>query len=116
MSSDEFDAFHRHQSLRSESGQTLVAPGSSAQPVDHKERVTFVRDRLKKLKPKKKDGILHSIEAMFQFSGGIGTNEIEKLLKSLAKEKFLTISSDGKVTYHDVAKAGIPADSASRRC
>ncbi len=77
--------------------------GSVAQEVppqmNHSERSAYVAERLKKLSPKKKDGVIRSIEAMFQFSGGIASSEIEKLLSNLQKQRVLSIAPDGKVTY-----------------
>jgi hypothetical protein len=64
------------------------------------ERLTYVAERLMKLSPKKKDGVIHSIEAMFQFSGGISTGEVEKIIVGLQKQKFFTITPEGRVAYN----------------
>lgn len=63
------------------------------------ERVTFVRERIAKLSPKRKDGVARSIAAMFQFTGGISDREIEEVISRLQKEKFLAIDEIGRVTY-----------------
>jgi len=85
-------------------GESIPASsGSVDQPVplqmNHSERSAFVAERLKKLSPKKKDGVIHSIKAMFQFTGGIDSSEIDKLLSTLQKQKVLSIAPDGRVTY-----------------
>jgi hypothetical protein len=67
--------------------------------MSHAELATYAADRLKKLAPKKRVGVIRSIEAMFQFSGGITPAEIEKLMATLQKRKFFAVDSDGKVTY-----------------
>ena len=54
---------------------------------------------LRKLSPKKKDGVIRSIEAMFQFGGGIESPEVEKVIATLQKQKFFSIAPDGRVTY-----------------
>ncbi len=71
----------------------------SATGMSHAEMATYVADRLRKLSPKKRDGVIRSMEAMFQFNGGIAPAEVEKLLATLQKRKFFAIASDGKVTY-----------------
>lgn len=63
------------------------------------ERLDYVRPRLAKLKPKKRGGVVKSISAMFQFTGGIEDKEIERIIATLAKEGFLRIGSDEKVEY-----------------
>jgi hypothetical protein len=87
----------------------IQAPPVANNPVHHTEgpKRTFaetdayVRERIVKLKPKKKDGVVHSIKAMFQFTGGISEQEIEKVLQNLQKTKFVTIDDFGRVTYKD---------------
>lgn len=79
----------------SKSGVDQASPNS----MSHAELATYVAERLKKLAPKKRVGVIRSIEAMFQFSGGITPAEIEKLMATLEKQKFFAIATDGKVTY-----------------
>jgi hypothetical protein len=73
-----------------------------APKMNHSERATYVSERLRKLNPKKKDGVVRSIEAMFQFGGGIESSEIERLLVTLQKQKFFVISPDGRVAYDGI--------------
>ncbi len=100
MTAQEYEALQRLQSA----GSTVSSKGSADQEVaprmTHSERSVYVAERLRKLSPKKKEGVVRSIEAMFQFSGGIDSAEVEKLLSTLQKQKVFTISQDGKVTYN----------------
>jgi hypothetical protein len=63
------------------------------------ERVSYVRERIAKLKPKKKDGVVRSVTAMFQFTGGITEPEIQRIIDGLQQEKFITIDGNERVTY-----------------
>ena len=67
--------------------------------MSHTEKANYVAERLKKLSPKKRDGVIRSIEAMFQFSGGIVSTEVERIIATLQSRKFFAISPEGKVTY-----------------
>src|SRR5438045_4169452 len=66
------------------------------------EKVGFVRERIVKLNPKKKEGLIRSISTMFQFNGGIGNQEIQKIIGSLQTEKVLAIDTNERVTYKKV--------------
>lgn len=65
------------------------------------ERVAYVGKRIGKLKPKKKDALVHSIETMFHLTGGIEQREIERIISVLQKEKVLSVDALGKVTYRE---------------
>lgn len=67
--------------------------------MNHSDRAGFVAERLRKLGPKKKDGVIRSIESMFQFSGGIEASEVDEVLCTLQRQKFFEISPSGAVTY-----------------
>jgi hypothetical protein len=99
MTSQEFEALAQLQGAG-----TAVPPGKpgglpGAATMSHTEKVAYIAERLRKLSPKKRDAVVRSIEAMFQFNGGIEKKEVEKVVKALEQKKFLSISSDGKVTY-----------------
>ena len=66
------------------------------------EKVAYIRDRIVKLNPKKKEGLIRSISTMFQFNGGIEEQEIHKIIGSLQKEKVLAIDGNERVTYKKV--------------
>lgn len=87
-----------HQDMASTATRGTVPPAAAAK-MTHSQRVDFVADRLKKLSPKTRDAVVHSIETMFQFTGGIEADEIEKLLMTLGRKNFFQIAPTGKVTY-----------------
>ena len=63
------------------------------------ELVQYVADRLKKLKPSKREALLNSIGAMFQFQGGISEIDKEKLLAALLEKRHLIITENNRVQY-----------------
>jgi hypothetical protein len=71
----------------------------SATPECLADRVAYVRERIAKLSPKKRDGVVRSILAMFQFTGGIPESQVEEIIGRLVKAKFFTIDERGHVTY-----------------
>ena len=99
MTPNEFQALQQLQGHSSPSKAQTAAATQGGIPLKHGERVTYVAERLKKLSPKKKDGVIRSIQAMFQFSGGLEESETEKLITALQKQKFFSITHDGRVTY-----------------
>jgi hypothetical protein len=66
------------------------------------ELVQYVADRLRKLKPSKKETLLNSIGAMFQFQGGISDDDKEKMLSELKKRKHIVVAENGRVQYPEV--------------
>jgi hypothetical protein len=68
-------------------------------PMTSSERVAYVAERLKKLRPKRRDGVIRSIEAMFQFTGGIAAADVDATVKALVKSGFLAIDPLGRVSY-----------------
>ena len=99
MTMQEYDALQQLQVGGSTSTATIAADHGVTPRMNHSERASYVAERLKKLSPKKKDGVTRSIEAMFQFGGGIAPSEIEKVIATLQKQKFFSIAPDGRVTY-----------------
>jgi len=63
------------------------------------ELVQYVADKLKKLRPSRKQSLLNSIGAMFQFQGGISDKDKEKLLSQLLEKRHFTITEDNHVHY-----------------
>ena len=63
------------------------------------ELIQYVADRLKKLKPSKKETLLNSIGAMFQFQGGISDSDKEQLFSELLKMRHITIAENNRVHY-----------------
>ena len=84
--------------------QLQVAPPAPPAPpavvkMSIAEMVGYVRERIAKLSPKKKKGVVRSISAMFQFNGGITAADVEEVIRRLQKEKFFAIDETGRVTY-----------------
>lgn len=69
-----------------------------AAPQNANETVSYVIERLLKLKPAKKGTLVNSIKSMFQFQGGISDSDIEKVIEELQKLKILKIEQN-KVSY-----------------
>jgi len=58
----------------------------------------YVKERLGKSKPSKRQTLSNFISAMFQFQGGINDEEVEKLILKLEKSGFLRLEGN-KVIY-----------------
>lgn len=65
------------------------------------ELVQYVAERLRKLKPSKKEALLNSIGAMFQFQGGVSDGDKERIVAALKKARQITVAENGRVTYPD---------------
>jgi hypothetical protein len=63
------------------------------------ELIRYVSERLRKLKPTKKETALNSIAAMFQFQGGISDADKEKLFAELVKCKHLSVGANGRIDF-----------------
>ncbi len=72
-------------------------PGPSAKP--DPELVQYVADRLRKLKPSKKEALFNSIAAMFQFQGGISDGDKERMFSELQKRGHIVVAENGRVQY-----------------
>ena len=75
-------------------------PGPSAK-LDP-ELVQYVADRLRKLKPSKKEALVNSIAAMFQFQGGISDGDKERIFSELKKRGHIVVAENGRVQYPEV--------------
>ncbi len=63
--------------------------------------VEYVAERLMKSKPGKEESLLNFIGAMFQFQGGISESDKTALVAELQRRKWLTIDSEGHVSYRE---------------
>ena len=63
------------------------------------EMAGYVAERIIKLRPGKKSGVLNAIGAMFQFQGGISDQDKETIVKELIRRKVLAVDASGRVTY-----------------
>ncbi len=66
------------------------------------ELVTYVGDRLRKLRPTKKESLFNSIRAMFQFQGGISDSDQERIVSDLQKRGYFSIAGNGRVVYPEI--------------
>ena len=66
------------------------------------ELVQYVADRLRKLKPSKKEALFNSIAAMFQFQGGISDGDKERMFSELQKRGHIVVAGNGHVQYPEV--------------
>jgi hypothetical protein len=71
---------------------------TSAGPLDP-DLVQYVAERLRKLKPARKDAVLNSIGAMFQFRGGISEKYKEEMFAAPMKARQIVVTETGKVSY-----------------
>jgi hypothetical protein len=63
------------------------------------ELIQYVADRLRKLKPSKKEALFNSIGAMFQFQGGVSDEDKETIFSELLKRQHIAVSESGRVQY-----------------
>lgn len=82
-----------------------IAP-TAKQPVaktnEAKENtIDYIKERLLKSKPSKRQTLSNFIGAMFQFQGGIKDEDIETIINKLVKEKFLVIDGN-KINYNAI--------------
>lgn len=97
MSGEAFEALERLQTTAS----SAVSP-REVKSLTRTELVAYVRERIAKLRPKRKERLASSIRAMFQFNGGVTEEQVEQTIAALQKEKFLTADAGGKITYQGV--------------
>jgi|SRR5688572_6439158 len=67
-----------------------------------RELVQYVADRLRKLKPSKKEAVFNSLGAMFQFQGGISDGDKERIFSELQKRRHIVVAENGRVHYPEV--------------
>jgi hypothetical protein len=76
--------------------QTTVGPlAKSDQDLRH------VAERLGKLKlkPSRKETLLNSIGAMFQFKGGISDGDKERIFSELHRARHIAVGENGRIQY-----------------
>jgi hypothetical protein len=61
--------------------------------------IQYVADRLRKLKPSKKEALFNSIGAMFQFQGGISDHDKERIFSELYKARHIDVGKNGRIQY-----------------
>jgi len=78
-----------------EQRQTTITPTAKLDP----DLIHYVADRLRKLKPSKKEKVFNSIGAMFQFQGGISDRDKERIFSELHKARHIDIGKNGRIQY-----------------
>lgn len=66
---------------------------------DGQDQTSYVTERLMKLKPAKLSSLSNSIAAMFQFQGGISESDKDAIIANLKKQKVISVSETGRVSY-----------------
>ena len=61
--------------------------------------IQYVADRLRKLKPSKKEALFNSIGAMFQYQGGISDHDKERIFSELHKARHIDVGKNGRIQY-----------------
>ncbi len=82
--------------------KTKVKETESNTTESKENTIGYVKERLLKSKPSKKQTLINFIGAMFQFQGGINDSDIESIISKLTKEKFITIDGN-KITYNAIS-------------
>ena len=67
------------------------------------ELINYVADRLRKLRPSRREAVLNSIGAMFQFQGGVSDGDKEKIYSELLKMRLITVTENDRVHYPEPA-------------
>jgi len=91
--------------------QLLIQLGRREEEEQHPEKrtvsgaetVEYVAERLLSLRPKKKATMLNSIEAMFQFQGGISDADKEHIIDELQKQRRIIVDEKGHVSYPETS-------------
>lgn len=73
-------------------------PRSKTETPNDLDVISYVKERLVKSKPSKKQSLINFIAAMFQFQGGIEESKIDTIIRRLEKDGVLTISG-ARVIY-----------------
>jgi len=62
------------------------------------DTISYVTERLSKLKPVKVKSLTNSIKSMFQFQGGISDSDVDSIIKELQKQKHIKLENNN-VSY-----------------
>jgi len=62
------------------------------------DTISYVTERLVKLKPVKVKSLINSIKSMFQFQGGISDSDVEDIIHELQKRKHIKLDHNN-VSY-----------------
>ena len=87
----------QHPEKRTNNSSSM--PQSATKTENTTDTLSYVAERIIKLKPTKKQSLANSVKAMFQFQGGISDQEIEKIINKLQKNRNIAIDQNDHVTY-----------------
>jgi len=93
-------AIKEEETLNPQDRSAEQEPLRSCQPISSTDTdlLEYVKERLAKSKPSKRQTLSNFISAMFQFQGGIDSDDVEKLITKLEKSGFLRLDGN-KVIY-----------------
>lgn len=63
------------------------------------ELTSYVAERIQKLRPTKKESLLNSINAMFQFQGGISEQDRDRVVAELQENQHIMIDANNRIAY-----------------
>jgi hypothetical protein len=93
----------REEEIENPAKRNQLNPKSQKVPNDEPTKdidsIQYVMDRLTKLQPAKKKSLINSINAMYQYQGGVSEQDLEKIIRDLKKRKFLKVEQNNRVTY-----------------
>ena len=95
-------ALKEEEELHPEKRITSNAQQPVAKTNESKENtIDYIKERLLKSKPSKRQTLSNFIGAMFQFQGGIKDEDIDTIINKLVKEKFLVVDGN-KINYNAI--------------
>lgn len=65
------------------------------------QNAAYAAQRIRKLNPKTRKALMNSIDAMYQFRGGISEEERQQLVDVLGADHGIAIDHNDRVTYSD---------------
>lgn len=89
-----------HEALGEEEYLHAAPRSAKAAPdITHPEFLHYAAQRLNKLRPARKAGVLNSIGAMFQHQGGLSESDKQRIFDALLTHELLRIGEDDRVLY-----------------
>jgi hypothetical protein len=84
---------------KEEEGQNPEERPVAPEKENSSKMTEYVAKRIRKLRPAKKDSLLNSISAMFQFQGGISESDRNRVVAELQKKHHIRIEANNHVSY-----------------
>ena len=72
---------------------------SASSDTSGSESISYIAERLLKLRPAKRSSLINSIGAMFQFQGGISDADKETIVTELQRRRYIVIDRNSRVSY-----------------